>query len=492
MAALPGKASVSVRPIPSNSPSDTEYLTEKDKEALRVYNLPAADLLQKDLDERGIVLEKTDEDRRRESAAAFSRLWNRLRGRSNTQAYHAHLKAEYNGEKGYSFPHKYQKPTREVTEEDVELYAANHNIDSQDAKQPFLDPYGHVIWKYEDVDVYLSPTGSAPRRLLVMATEMAARDNNAVTWRRTKVKGDIPTALSMAEWALSAKIGWLQSLLRSTLVALPLQVLLAFPGANAPWEMEDIDDTYREYTGYHWKWPKHAINPLDARSTNQTEYERPRLVSSKQRLLRPRQLMIHENGHWSLRENPPRNLQYIFVSYHWGSFKGLPRSSSGLDRVDKMAQQLTLAAGLRAYFRDEHCIAKAEAGREVKTSDINRMCDVIRGSRFVALLLPDAEHRRMVDWGQRLWTLPEGMLAPGNLQVFTYRGEDSQGQIQYTERTMTRAELTAEFWHDDPEGEDIPVRALAEHYDGTTTLGRLELFSSSIAALSVRKTTEYS
>jgi hypothetical protein len=42
------------------------------------------------------------------------------------------------------------------------------------------------------------------------------------------------------------------------------------------------------------------------------------------------------------------------------------------------------------------------------------MCDVIRGSARVVVMLLDKELHHKQEWGMPMWTLPEGLLAPGN------------------------------------------------------------------------------
>ena len=109
------------------------------------------------------------------------------------------------------------------------------------------------------------------------------------------------------------------------------------------------------------------------------------------------------------------------------------------------------------------------------------MCDVIRGSKFVAVLLPDDVSSRMKEWGQRMWTLPEGLLAPGDIRICVWHGKDD-----YQVRTMGKVAMTSDFWKD--ESDETPARVLAEHYAGTITLSRLELLTTAIEALSQRVT----
>ena len=134
---------------------------------------------------------------------------------------------------------------------------------NKEGKRAYLNPFCKEVWKYEGVDTNLSASIYAPRRLMVQATDSILQQNTDVTWRRSKARGIVPLTLRMADWAVGPENGWFKSAWRLPVVALPLQLLLAFPGANAPWEMDDVEEKYLEYVGYHWKWHKHAINPLD-------------------------------------------------------------------------------------------------------------------------------------------------------------------------------------------------------------------------------------
>ena len=399
-----------------------------------------------------------------------------------------HLRKQFDGHYGRRYPYRFRKPRRELDEKDIETYdsySLHQTGTNEQGKRLYLNPFGKEIWKYEDVDTYLSPSNYEPRRLMVQATDSVWQQNDDVTWRRSKARGSIPVALRMAEWAIGPEVSWFKSGWRIVIVALPLQLLLALPGANAPWEMDDVEDKYRDYVGYHWRWPKHAINPLDMkRGPAAVRKEKPNQLSSKKRLLRPRQLIVHQDGQWSLDSNPSPHLQYLFISWMWNAFSTKDANGNddvtGLEKVSLMAEYMTLQAGLSAYWLDTKCNAPTSEP-DLLTADVNRMCDVIRGSKFVALLLPDDVSSRMEEWGQRMWTLPEGLLAPGDIRICTWHGKDN-----YQVRSMGKVEMTSEYWKDT--SDESPARILAEHYANTITLSRLELFTTAITALSHRVT----
>ena len=94
MTALNEKTDMSIDKMSAKTASDEGYLTEKDKEALRIYRLSAAELLARDLDERGIAVEKDDKEPRRAARVTLRHLWNRILGRNASQVYLDHLESE--------------------------------------------------------------------------------------------------------------------------------------------------------------------------------------------------------------------------------------------------------------------------------------------------------------------------------------------------------------------------------------------------------------
>ena len=408
---------------------------------------------------------------------------------------------EYNGGLGFNGKYWYRRPSRAVTDDFEKAYDIAGVVEAgEDGKYEYLNQMGQVSRKYQDVDTYLSTTNNVPRRLIVQATPHVCKSKEHATsdWRRRQIEGSVPTALKMAEWALSPAdkdmetgkrpmLGQLQSLFRTMIVAFPLQLLLALPGVSAPWEDDNIDDNYLDYPGYHWKWAKHAVNPLDQRPNSRKVLEKPK-QSSKLRLLRPRQLFAYRDGAWNLEPYPTPDMRYIFISYANMHFH-TDVSEEGRQHVKRMAAYAAVKAGCSAYWLDFECRAPQQG--ELLTSDVNRMCDVIRGAERVVVMLPDQQKnpnpksmdQLMEEWGNRMWTLPEGLLAPGDVHFCQSRGT-AEPQIIALHKT----ELSDRAWKDKPaDDEDPPTRILAECYQGNLDLSRLELFSTALTALGDRE-----
>ncbi|KAK6067561.1 hypothetical protein SCUP234_11559 [Seiridium cupressi] len=402
------------------------------------------------------------------------------------------LNDQFSGRRGWN-GHFYYKPRKPDPEHQNHTalgeldYGGSLSKDG-DGKFEYRNQFGQKSSKYSDVAVYLSPTNFVPKRLIVQSTDYVLRNNIATgDWRRRKMNGNVPTALKLSEWSLAPaerKEWWrkIDTFVRVILVCVPLQLCLTFPLSHS-WENEDTVDMYTDFPGYHWQWAKHAINPLDQRPIPNKTIIGPELPSSRKRLIRPCQLVVRQqDGTWQVETSAPAGLRYVFISFADKAFS----SESGRRLIQQMAERVTLEAGCNAYWLDFLC--RAEHAGDLLDSDVYRMCDVIRGSSRVVVMLPDASLESKKNWGARMWTLPEALLAPGNRCYFCH--PDGEGQAT---ESMTLIEMTAEVWDDpiDSEEDGGPTRLLAEHYANLLTLSRLELFSTALEALWRRGAVNY-
>ncbi|KAI1847079.1 hypothetical protein JX265_006727 [Neoarthrinium moseri] len=402
------------------------------------------------------------------------------------------LNDQFSGKRGWNghFYYKPRKPDQEHQDHtalgDAD-YGGSLKKDDE-GKFEYLNQFGQKSSKYSDVSVYLSPTNFIPKRLVVQSTDYVLRNKLATgDWRRRQVNGDVPTVLAISEWALGPfgqKAWWhkVDGSLRLLVVCVPLQICLAWPGASS-WKDEDTIDTYTDFPGYHWQWAKHAINPLDQKPVADKPIVAPQLPSSRQRLIRPRQLVVQQDdGSWKVDANAPASMRYIFVSFADKAFA----SSSGRKLIQQMAASAARDAGCKAYWLDFLC--RAENNGDLLDSDVYRMCDVIRGCKRVVVMLPDARVESKRIWGSRMWTLPEALLAPGNRCYFCT--PDGEG---HRIEELSLVEMTSEVWEDpiDSESDGGSTRLLAEHYANLLTLSRLELFATALDALGHRSEKNY-
>jgi hypothetical protein len=413
-------------------------------------------------------------------------------GKAVEQKLADNLNDQFSGKRGWN-GHFYYKPRKLDQEHQNHMllgesdYGGSLKKDA-DGKFEYLNHLGQKSSKYSDVSVYLSPSNFVPKRLLVQSTEYVLRNQLGTgEWRRRKMNGDVSSALSMSEWALTPfnKNGWwhkVDGAFRVLIVCVPLQMYLAWPGTDT-WQDEDKFDTYTDFPGYYWQWAKHAINPLDQTPEPNKKIVGPQLPSSRQRLIRPRQMVVkQQDGGWMVDANAPVGLRYIFISYADKAFS----SPEGRRLIQDMAANAAEEAGCQAYWLDFLC--RAEHAGDLLDSDVYRMCDVIRGCSRVVVMLPDDRIESKKNWGARMWTLPEALLAPRNRCYFcTPEGKGRHAQ----ERTLV--EMTAEVWDDpiDSETDGGSTRLLAEHYANLLTLSRLELFAVALDALARRSEKDY-
>lgn len=360
-------------------------------------------------------------------------------------------------------------------------------VKTKDGKYVYRNRFHQVEQKYKDTAVYLSPTRAVPRRLVVQATGTVlkrAKDSDETgDWIRTRIEGNVPVVLKVSEWALGPlkKGRWwntLDAMWRVLLVSVPLQVMLAFPSV-ADWDDGLMADGYTDYPGYYWDWPKYAINVLDEAPGTDGLLRRtaPHVLDVRGRSIRPHKIVLKkENNDWQLvdaKDYP--SVRYIFISYSW---VGVP-----LEKAARMAKAIAEKKGYKAYWLDKQCIHQ-EYGLE-KDYDVYTMCDIVRSSGLVAILLGENTEQARSDWGSRLWTLPEGLLAPGDSVVWCH--EDSDGVLHHDE--VNKVEMTSTFWGEANDASNeggSPIRTLAEHFSNVLTLSRLELLPSIINALAAK------
>ncbi|KAG4420822.1 hypothetical protein IFR04_006004 [Cadophora malorum] len=409
-----------------------------------------------------------------------------------------HFAKEFNGKRGFN-GHWFHRP---VKQEHTPFDSAAILESDEKGRYLFRNQLGQLAHKYDDVAAYLSPTHYNPRRLVVQATGYVfGNQKDSGDWRRTTVKGSVPTVLQVAEWALrpsnlnkhgrSSVLGRIDTFFRIIVVAFPLQLLLILP-TTASWEGDDVQDMYKDFPGYHWRWPKHAINPLDMRPGKPSTELAAKDVSSRKRMLRPRQLIVLRGDEWVLDDNPSRDISYLFISYANMHFN-TDNSASGRRLIEKMAAFATLQAGKTAYWLDYRCRAPEKG--PLLDADVYRMCDVIRGCYQVVVMLKSTDNKLKQEWGSRMWTLPEALLAPGDRIYFCSPNPDTDLDMQsFNLTSLLKVEMTGTVW-DDPlsaEEDGGPTRLLAEHFSGLLTLTRLEILSNAIAALSSRFQNNYS
>ena len=393
----------------------------------------------------------------------------------------------FSGKRYYDAGYWYRRPKRDYIEKEFQGFP----IANDEAEYRHRDIYGRVTYQKKDVLQYISPSESHPRPLLVQATPEVMKMQPAGDWRRVKLTGKVPTVLKISEWALKDGnfcLRWL----RVILVVPAIILLLSLP-LEKVWDDAEFDEAYTEFPNYSWDYPKHARNRLDAKPGTEFKAkngsvksgEKTPTLTSKVRLLRPRLLMVLSNGKWELTSDTSR-VSYVFISFTAMHFPFRRSAAVSEDQacdaqktIDRLAQEKTVEAGLEAYWVDFRCCAPDEE-EDLHTADVHRMCDVIRGADHVIVLLPNLSRQKKLEWGARMWTLPEALLARRQEIKFCSPTEST---------VVSKLGMADHVWDDGDarDGDHQPTRLLAEHYSNVLTLGRLELFTIALEALSNRR-----
>ncbi|KAK3382583.1 hypothetical protein B0T24DRAFT_714650 [Lasiosphaeria ovina] len=379
-------------------------------------------------------------------------------------------------------------------------------VKGPDGKYIYVNQFHQQSHKFDDVAVYLSPTNFVPKRLVVQASDRVLDSRDELEkgdWIRSQLAGDVPVVLKVAEWALGPlqrgnALSKLDCAWRVLLVAIPIQVMLAIPGVS-DWEEDEVTDTYTDFPGYYWSWPKYAVNYLDmAPSAKQKEKAAEQqkdmfaaTLDVRRRAQRPRRLIKKTDHGWVEVDGiAEASLKYIFISYEWSQFKDEGGGNSN-NRARRLAEKIAERERCAAFWMDEGLVSKASPADT--DYDVYTMCDVIRGASRVAIMLGADTLEARRSWGDRMWTLPEGLLAPGDSLLVCREGDGGQLVLEQIHKT----EMTATFWgaaddngHDSTEGGSA-TRVLAEHFSGLLSLSRLELLPAAIAALDSKKRNEF-
>ncbi|KAL8676403.1 MAG: hypothetical protein Q9186_007067 [Xanthomendoza sp. 1 TL-2023] len=395
-------------------------------------------------------------------------------------------KDPFSGKRYFESGYLYRRPVRAYIENEFQ----GQPIYDDPTEYPHRDIYGRITIQKKDVLQYISPTESKPRPLLVQATTEVINNQPAGDWRRHTMHGQAPTVLKVSEWSLARGnicLRWLR-----VIVVVPvILILLAVPLSKA-WDHTEFDDSYTEFPNYTWDYPKHARNRLDARPGRERKAEnygiksgvRSADLTNKIRLLRPRLLMVMKSGLWELTSETSR-IPYVFISFTAMHFPfrrsatvSADQALATRDRIEAFARKKTQEVGMKAYWIDFRCCAPDEE-QELHTADVHRMCDVIRSAENILVLLPELSRQRKLEWGARMWTLPEALLARRQEITFCSPSET---------KTISKLAIADQIWDDGDarEGDHQPTRLLAEHYSNVLTLGRLELFTVALKALTNR------
>ncbi|KAF1346937.1 hypothetical protein BDV97DRAFT_358175 [Delphinella strobiligena] len=205
--------------------------------------------------------------------------------------------------------------------------------------------------------------------------------------------------------------------------------------------------------------------------------------------LQPRTLVLLVGDEWIPTADPPCDIDYVFISWHWASFSydGARAEASIPTKVINMAKHATLDVGLEAYWLDAQCLADSSMpSTDPASNNIYSMSDVVRTARNVTIILPDNHLETKRAWAKRLWTLSEALLAREKLHVWICN------ELAFEKSIMSRLEIAREFLQGCPSNShQRAVRSITAYYDGLLEMDRLERLVTAIVALSGQESTKY-
>ncbi|KAJ5168399.1 uncharacterized protein N7482_003993 [Penicillium canariense] len=460
-----------------------------------------------------------------------------------------HLKDQYDGEWHWSVEGRTRRPA--ITPHHLK----DRMLELQDAKQVYrkrryLNPWrANEHEKFPDVDAYYSTNKEYPRRLVVQASSGALDDAGPRHWSRRKIRGNVPLIISLAELCLNPlgleqfESGYddedeserhgkqrkenpltvLKRILHVIAAALStlglawiIQLLLSIQVVTAPWSDDGTAEPYDEYENVQWYWPKHAVNVLDQSPEN----KKPQ--SQLTNLTIPRRLVVRDpqTKQWvakettELRDEKTGMLRpYIFLSFSRANYPGkedhelrpfLYHIAEAMLKHENRKRDID-EPPIEAFWIDVDCVSPADANDKTeeakaeskRTKDVNSICDAVRCAKRVYVVLPSNDPNEKAIWGQRIWTLPEVLLAAGKTRYcFSHPDAIDKSNLELPHFDLTLTDMYGSFWPgptsrfrssheertDEQPHEDV-IGHLVNHYTSTTTLSELQLFTCAIQAM---------
>lgn len=222
----------------------------------------------------------------------------------------------------------------------------------------------------------------------------------------------------------------------------------------------------------------------------------------------PRSYVTQRVESWMSHNQTYNEPDYIFISYtrrqFYSQINNDPAVSSddlvnrkeAADRdqsiLTRFAVKAAKDAGVPAFWIDFECVQPEDAdSEEGDMEDVYRICDIVRASHSLTIIsgpsLDDRLERTvsdnstsaewLLDWGKRLWTLPEALLCPSEHRISIYAvGREAP-------ETIAKRNLPSRLWDDAG-----IIRQLIDHYEASLQLTQLELISIALDCLQRRQT----
>ncbi|KAF2633545.1 hypothetical protein BU25DRAFT_427050 [Macroventuria anomochaeta] len=354
-------------------------------------------------------------------------------------------------------------------------------------------------WVGDYDDRYISSWDGKISKLVVQAIDEIYDNDITSTYRRTFIRTIAPVYLRLANWPFNhvdpnnndgkpTSEDMPMLCLKWFITSIAITFVISSPSSASipPRNGGCYDPVPYRYYGY----PKVTRNAMELDSPRGCRDANP----VAERVLRPRYLcFLREPGEpalimnveeWITQYKSERNLAYVFIAYTAEQFQ----SSEDLMALHQMADAAARNAGVMAYWVGCSCMPDSDQLQE----DVYRICDVIRGAQSLVIAVGQPPNDRqdisttdlmLQQWGKRIWTFPEVLLAPAGKEIKVYqRGGDLMQPLR-----VPKNQFAAKVWKEDAH----TARQLIDHYEGSLILTQLELVTLALECLQKRDTNEY-
>ena len=191
---------------------------------------------------------------------------------------------------------------------------------------------------------------------------------------------------------------------------------------------------------------------------------------------------------WMKQNEETTHPDYLFVAYTANQFDTSANAQDANDApmLRALAEQATRDAGLTAFWIAAYCLPGPN--EEGIIEDLWRLSDVVRGAKQLAIVVghpinergnPVAQREMLLEFGSRMWTLPEVLLSKPGAPIRIY----TRGLQNFEE--CDKSSIAVRIWDDAHH-----TRQLMDHYEGSVVLSVLELIVVALQCLNSRSIEE--
>ncbi|KAL8710890.1 MAG: hypothetical protein Q9225_007220 [Loekoesia sp. 1 TL-2023] len=201
---------------------------------------------------------------------------------------------------------------------------------------------------------------------------------------------------------------------------------------------------------------------------------------------------------WRKKRGLGVTLEYIMVSYTGQQFAtGKDKPAQDKMSLHRIGQHAARLAGVQAYWVDFECLGPEEEHEQ----NAWRISDVVRGAfRLVIAVAGPAgpmnddalPYDLLRDWGNRVWTLPELLLTPGDKDLWIFTVNRSLAPDTQLDQCLKNPPQKRSLRNFSRYWEDHELMGqLIDHYENSVILSPLELITTALKCLEVRHITQH-